>query len=175
MLQMPRGNLETVNPRPLVLTAVAAALQEQHFAAAWELATASRVDLNFLVSGAKFVRTDAGGSRHRRRLADPAQQPYTPASLLPWCSQPGGPHIQRGLFADHLTNITASVVMLHTKLQPHQPTKAFTILGATFCPQVFPVDVDFCQSGRAWLETGPAEGLCPTFSVNVRHRCDHWA
>lgn len=50
VLQMPRGNLETVNPRPLVLTAVAAALQQQQFAEAWDLATASRVDLNFLVS-----------------------------------------------------------------------------------------------------------------------------
>lgn len=43
LLQMPRGNLEVVKPRMLVLAAMAAALQERQYTAAWELATANRV------------------------------------------------------------------------------------------------------------------------------------
>ncbi|KAL4420046.1 hypothetical protein ABPG77_007485 [Micractinium sp. CCAP 211/92] len=49
ILQMPRGNLEAVRPRALVLPAVAAALDAGEFAAAWELATTNRLDLNVLV------------------------------------------------------------------------------------------------------------------------------
>jgi len=40
---MPRGNLEGVCPRTLVLAAVASALQERRYAAAWELAITNRV------------------------------------------------------------------------------------------------------------------------------------
>ena len=49
VLQMPRGNLEAVRPRALVLPAVAAALDARDYAAAWALATTNRLDLNVLV------------------------------------------------------------------------------------------------------------------------------
>lgn len=43
VLQLPRGNLETVCPRALVLAAITQALQEGRFADAWQLATVNRV------------------------------------------------------------------------------------------------------------------------------------
>jgi elongator complex protein 1 len=49
VLQMPRGNLETVAPRSLALPAVTAALAAGRFAAASTLAARHRVDLNLLV------------------------------------------------------------------------------------------------------------------------------
>jgi elongator complex protein 1 len=49
VLQMPRGNLETVTPRSLALPAVTAALAAGRFAAASTLAARHRVDLNLLV------------------------------------------------------------------------------------------------------------------------------
>ena len=52
VLQMPRGNLETVAPRFLVLPAVARALDERRFAAAAALAARHRVDLNLIVDRA---------------------------------------------------------------------------------------------------------------------------
>ncbi|KAG1673002.1 hypothetical protein FOA52_005932 [Chlamydomonas sp. UWO 241] len=48
VLQMPRGNLEGVSPRALVLAAVACALRKRDYAAAWEMCTTHRVDLNLL-------------------------------------------------------------------------------------------------------------------------------
>ena len=44
---MPRGNLEAVAPRMLVLAAIATALQERDYATAWELATTNRVGASF--------------------------------------------------------------------------------------------------------------------------------
>jgi elongator complex protein 1 len=49
VLQMPRGNIEGVSPRALVLTALVGALRRRDFAEAWRLATLQRVDLNLLV------------------------------------------------------------------------------------------------------------------------------
>jgi hypothetical protein len=49
LLQMPRGNLEGVYPRLLVLAAVLGALRGGAYRAAWRLAAAQRVDLNLLV------------------------------------------------------------------------------------------------------------------------------
>ncbi|KAK9915662.1 hypothetical protein WJX75_002381 [Coccomyxa subellipsoidea] len=49
VLQLPRGNLETVSPRALVLAALVQALLEDDYAAAWRLATVNRVDLNIIV------------------------------------------------------------------------------------------------------------------------------
>ena len=49
VLQMPRGNLETVHPRSLALPAVTAALAAGRFTAAATLAARHRVDLNLLV------------------------------------------------------------------------------------------------------------------------------
>ncbi|KAG2431603.1 hypothetical protein HYH02_013296 [Chlamydomonas schloesseri] len=49
VLQMPRGNLEGISPRALVLAALAAALSRGDFAEAWRLAAVQRVDLNLLV------------------------------------------------------------------------------------------------------------------------------
>ncbi|KAK9849951.1 hypothetical protein WJX84_009719 [Apatococcus fuscideae] len=49
ILQMPRGNLEVVCPRPLVVAAIAHALQGKEYGSAWELAVDNRVDLNLLV------------------------------------------------------------------------------------------------------------------------------
>ncbi|KAG2445393.1 hypothetical protein HXX76_000015 [Chlamydomonas incerta] len=49
VLQMPRGNLEGISPRALVLAALAAALTRRDFAEAWRLAALQRVDLNLLV------------------------------------------------------------------------------------------------------------------------------
>eukprot|EP00873_Tetraselmis_striata_P004301 jgi/Tetstr1/424565/TSEL_015091.t1 len=49
VLQMPRGNLEGVEPRHLVLAAVADALRGGNYGAAWRVARASRLDLNVLV------------------------------------------------------------------------------------------------------------------------------
>jgi elongator complex protein 1 len=49
ILQMQRGNLEGVSPRLLVLAAICDALEQQHYARAWQLAVTHRVDLNLLV------------------------------------------------------------------------------------------------------------------------------
>lgn len=49
VLQVPRGNLETVRPRVLIVESVAAALDEGDVRAAWEEASANRIDLNFLI------------------------------------------------------------------------------------------------------------------------------
>jgi hypothetical protein len=43
LLQMPRGNLEGIAPRALVLAAVAAALTGRRYAEAWDMATLHRV------------------------------------------------------------------------------------------------------------------------------------
>ena len=52
VLQMPRGNLEAVRPRALVLPAVACALDAVDYGLAWRLATENRLDLNVLVDHA---------------------------------------------------------------------------------------------------------------------------
>ncbi|GFR43050.1 hypothetical protein Agub_g4056, partial [Astrephomene gubernaculifera] len=49
VLQMPRGNLEGVAPRALVLAALLAALRGRQYGEAWRLAAIHRVDLNLLV------------------------------------------------------------------------------------------------------------------------------
>ncbi|KAL6778833.1 hypothetical protein ACKKBF_B04435 [Auxenochlorella protothecoides x Auxenochlorella symbiontica] len=49
VLCLPRGNLEAVCPRALVLASLAASLAAGDVAAAWALATQQRVDLNLLV------------------------------------------------------------------------------------------------------------------------------
>lgn len=49
VLQLPRGNLEVVCPRMLVLCDIVLALKELRFRHAWEVATRNRVDLNLLV------------------------------------------------------------------------------------------------------------------------------
>jgi elongator complex protein 1 len=49
ILQMPRGNLETIVPRFLALPAVAAALCTKRFGAAATLSAKHRIDLNLLV------------------------------------------------------------------------------------------------------------------------------
>lgn len=46
---MPRGNLEGICPRALVLAATADALTRRDYSTAWSLATTHRVDLNLLV------------------------------------------------------------------------------------------------------------------------------
>lgn len=48
VLQMPRGNLEAVCPRALVLVAAAHALRRRRYARAWRLLTTHRIDLNLL-------------------------------------------------------------------------------------------------------------------------------
>lgn len=48
ILQAPRGNLEIIKPRALVLPALVAALDERQFRKAWTLATVNRLDLNIL-------------------------------------------------------------------------------------------------------------------------------
>ena len=40
---MPRGNLESISPRALVLAAIAAALDSQDYAEAWRLTSVNRV------------------------------------------------------------------------------------------------------------------------------------
>eukprot|EP00887_Chlorella_sp_A99_P002271 scaffold10.g2271.t1 len=52
ILQMPRGNLELVQPRSLVVPAIASALDAGDYASAWALATTNRCDLNLLVDHA---------------------------------------------------------------------------------------------------------------------------
>lgn len=49
VLQLPRGNLETISPRLLVLIGVATALGARDYATAWGMLTRHRVDLNLLV------------------------------------------------------------------------------------------------------------------------------
>lgn len=49
IMQAPRGNLEIVRPRSLVLPAVRCALDRLDFTAAWRLATVNRIDTNVLV------------------------------------------------------------------------------------------------------------------------------
>lgn len=49
VLQMPRGNLEGVYPRALVVAAILKALTLGKYSKAWRLATANRVDVNILV------------------------------------------------------------------------------------------------------------------------------
>ena len=48
ILQAPRGNLEIIRPRALVLPAVVQALDKGSYAKAWNLATINRLDLNIL-------------------------------------------------------------------------------------------------------------------------------
>lgn len=48
ILQMPRGNLETVHPRPLVLSQACKHLDNLHFDKAFELSKVHRIDLNIL-------------------------------------------------------------------------------------------------------------------------------
>lgn len=62
VLQMPRGNLEAVAPRVLVLAHIADRLQEGDYAAAWESAITSRVDLNCLVDFAWPAFLSAAGA-----------------------------------------------------------------------------------------------------------------
>ena len=50
IMQAPRGNLEVVRPRALVLPAVHSALDRLDYLAAWRLATINRVDMNELVN-----------------------------------------------------------------------------------------------------------------------------
>ena len=47
--QMPRGNLEVVEPRSLVLASVADALDTRNYSSAWQIARQSRLDLNVIV------------------------------------------------------------------------------------------------------------------------------
>ena len=49
VLQMPRGNLETINPRPLVLAVVHAHIASGAYGAALAACRRHRVDLNVLV------------------------------------------------------------------------------------------------------------------------------
>lgn len=49
VVQLPRGNLETVQPRLLVLSAIAEQLSVDAYLPALQLAAVSRVDLNFVV------------------------------------------------------------------------------------------------------------------------------
>lgn len=48
ILQAPRGNLEVIRPRALVLPAVAQSLDDQDYRRAWSLATINRLDLNVI-------------------------------------------------------------------------------------------------------------------------------
>ena len=48
ILQAPRGNLEIIRPRALVLPAVVLALDQGSYAKAWNLATINRLDLNII-------------------------------------------------------------------------------------------------------------------------------
>ncbi|XP_071038680.1 putative elongator complex protein 1 isoform X5 [Parasteatoda tepidariorum] len=48
ILQMPRGNLETIHPRPLVLVAIFEDLDRLEYKKAFEIAKVHRIDLNFL-------------------------------------------------------------------------------------------------------------------------------
>lgn len=50
VMQAPRGNLEIIRPRSLVLPAVHGALDRLDYSAAWRLATINRVDMNDLVN-----------------------------------------------------------------------------------------------------------------------------
>jgi elongator complex protein 1 len=49
VLQLPRGNLEAVRPRALVLPEAAAALDAGRYGAAWRVCTADRLDPNLVV------------------------------------------------------------------------------------------------------------------------------
>ncbi|GAX74696.1 hypothetical protein CEUSTIGMA_g2144.t1 [Chlamydomonas eustigma] len=49
VLQMPRGNLESMSPRALVLAAITQSLDCKQYAEAWRLAGSNRVDLNLIV------------------------------------------------------------------------------------------------------------------------------
>ena len=92
VLQMPRGNLETVAPRFLVLPAVARALDERRFAAAAALAARHRVDLNLIVDRAwpRFLR-------HADAFVRDVDDPDVVAELLECldggdCTAPGAPY-----------------------------------------------------------------------------------
>ena len=92
VLQMPRGNLETVAPRFLVLPAVARALDERRFAAAAAVATRHRVDLNLIVDRAwpRFLR-------HADAFVRDVDDPDVVAELLESldagdCTAPGKPY-----------------------------------------------------------------------------------
>lgn len=50
ILQAPRGNLEIIRPRSLVLPAVRCALDRLDYSAAWRLTTINRVDMNVIVN-----------------------------------------------------------------------------------------------------------------------------
>ena len=65
VLQMPRGNLETVHPRPLMLTAIKGLLNRQDFGTAFGLLRRHRIDLNVIIDHdpCQFLR-------HVQRLVD---------------------------------------------------------------------------------------------------------
>ena len=48
VLQMPRGNLETIYPRALVLAAIRRSIEAEHFDEAFLICRNQRVDMNFL-------------------------------------------------------------------------------------------------------------------------------
>eukprot|EP00884_Botryococcus_braunii_P015718 jgi/Botrbrau1/282/Bobra.0022s0250.1 len=48
VMQLPRGNLERIAPRRLLLSSIAAALDEHDYSRAWELVLVNRVDPNIL-------------------------------------------------------------------------------------------------------------------------------
>ena len=49
VLQMPRGNLETIAPRPLVLEVITRALEEKRYGHAYRICRTHRLDMNLLV------------------------------------------------------------------------------------------------------------------------------
>ncbi|KXZ43844.1 hypothetical protein GPECTOR_79g123 [Gonium pectorale] len=72
VLQMPRGNLEGVAPRGLVLAALLGALRAGQYGEAWRLAAVQRVDLNLLVDyqWPAFLSATAAFTAAVRRPAD---------------------------------------------------------------------------------------------------------
>ncbi|KAG8762167.1 hypothetical protein FRC11_010683 [Ceratobasidium sp. 423] len=61
VLQLPRGNLETINPRPLVLASVRADVERGDFRKAFLTCRKHRIDLHVLVEYAPIVFTDDPG------------------------------------------------------------------------------------------------------------------
>ncbi|PNH07535.1 Elongator complex protein 1 [Tetrabaena socialis] len=96
VLQMPRGNLEGVVPRALVLAALVLALRRLDYGEAWRLATVHRVELNLLVDYGwpSFIQ-------HVPQFVAAVPRPSDLCDLL-FALRPGSVLAQGGAYADAL-------------------------------------------------------------------------
>lgn len=98
---LPRGNLEAVSPRALVLAALALALQGGDYGEAWRLAASQRLDLNILVgwrlAGGRWRLVVGRGVRGPLAHVHGAKAHFWPVCALPAAALGLGGPFARGL------------------------------------------------------------------------------